>query len=266
MDLETGHVIWVGKGRAKADFEKFFQEIDMSFLSDVKAMAMDMNASYNLLVQKYLPSVDIVYDRYHMQAQYGKDVLGVVRLQEARAHKNKAQEHKEAALLEQNPAKKIELKAMAKAEQQLYSKTKQGRWLILSNPGKLHESGREVLQEILDKHASLALCYTMKEAMCEAFNEDDPQESEELWIKWFAAAKESKIQPLVRFAELKEKRLPGLIAHARHCISTGPLEGFNNKIKVAKRIGYGYRNEEYFFNLVRYMTIPAVRKFAAASN
>lgn len=39
----------------------------------------------------------------------------------------------------------------------------------------------------------------------------------------------------------ERKRLPGLIAHAEHNISTGKLEGFNNKIKVSKRIGYGYR-------------------------
>ena len=76
---------------------------------------------------------------------------------------------------------------------------------------------------------------------------------------WFQGAKASGIPSLVRFARLKEKRLDGLVAHSRHCISTGRLEGFNNKIKVAKRVGYGYRNEEYFFTLVRYLSIPSVR-------
>jgi len=51
---------------------------------------------------------------------------------------------------------------------------------------------------------------------------------------------------LVRFAVQKEKRLPGLAAHAIYSISTGKLEGFNNKIKVAKRIGYGYRDDDFF--------------------
>ena len=35
---------------------------------------MDMNASYNRLVEENMPHADIVYDRYHMQAQFGKDV------------------------------------------------------------------------------------------------------------------------------------------------------------------------------------------------
>jgi len=36
------------------------------------------------------------------------------------------------------------------------------------------------------------------------------------------------------------------VAYFRHRISTGPLEGLNNKIKVLKRIAYGFRDIEYF--------------------
>ena len=63
----------------------------------------------------------------------------------------------------------------------------------------------------------------------------------------------------MKFAELKKPRLDGLVAHAKYQISTGKLEGFNNKIKVAKRIGYGYRDDEYFFTLIRYLALPFVR-------
>ena len=69
----------------------------------------------------------------------------------------------------------------------------------------------------------------------------------------------------VRFPHLyglqfkKEKRLPGLTVPAIYSISTGKLEGFNNKIKVAKRIGYGYRDDDFFFTLIRYLSIPSVR-------
>ena len=75
--------------------------------------------------------------------------------------------------------------------------------------------------------------------------------------QWFTAAKESNIPHLIKFAELKEKRLEGLISHAMYPISTGKLEGLNNKIKVAKRVGYGYRDDNYFFTLVRYISLPA---------
>lgn len=77
----------------------------------------------------------------------------------------------------------------------------------------------------------------MKEEMCRLFSLTDPALAKKGWNDWFQAAEESNIPALVRFANLKESRIKGLIAHAKHPISTGKLEGFNNKIKVAKRIG-----------------------------
>ena len=52
MDLESGEVLRVGEGRSKEDFERFFAETDPSFMSEVMAVAMDMNASYHILVER----------------------------------------------------------------------------------------------------------------------------------------------------------------------------------------------------------------------
>ena len=252
MDLQTGEILWVGSGRSKADFARFFDEIEPSFLTEVKAIAMDMNASYHLLVEEKMPGVEIVYDRYHMQAQYGKDVLGAVRLQEARKHKE------QAALLTQSLSgmdseKKKTAKAQIRSEKQQYSQIKRLRWTLLTNGASLRDETAKHLNSILDTHSDLAVCYVMKEELSRLFTLRDPVEAKTAWQAWFMAAKESNIAPLVRFAELKESRISGLVAYAIHPVSTGKLEGFNNKIKVAKRIGYGYRDDDFFFLLVRFL-------------
>lgn len=259
MDIETGDILWVGKGRSINDFEKFFQETDPNTLSTVMAVAMDMNASYNRLVEQYLPQVEIVYDRYHMQAQFGKEVLGVVRLEEARKHKQISEEILAGINEDTDKATKHELKLQAKVEKQNYSKLKKARWTLLMNNQNLSETRAEHLDAILKTHHDLAVCYAMKEEMCRLFSLTDITIAEKGWIDWFSAAEESNIPALIRFAKLKRSRINGLVAHAVHQISTGKLEGFNNKIKVAKRIGYGYRNEEYFFKLIRYLALPSVR-------
>ena len=259
MDLETGDILWVGKGRTLNDFAKFFEEINADTLSAVIAVAMDMNASYNKLVQEKMPNAEIVYDRYHMQAQFGKEVLGVVRLEEARKHKNTSKEISGSITSDTSKEEQKELKAASKKEQQEYSKLKKSRWTLLMNRDKLSEERTEYLEEILQNHKDLAVCYAMKEEMCELFQLTDRAEAEKRWTEWFVAAKASGIPALVKFAKLKEKRLPGLIAHAEHPISTGKLEGFNNKIKVAKRIGYGYRDDDFFFLLVKFIALPSVR-------
>ena len=117
----------------------------------------------------------------------------------------------------------------------------------------------EVLKKILDEHADLAVCYAMKEELIRLFDIRAEDSAREGWTAWFKGAEESGIPALVRFTELKEKRLEGLIAHAVYPISTGKLEGFNNGIKAAKRIGYSYRDEDYFFSLIRCLSLPSVR-------
>ena len=261
MDLETGDVIWVGKGRTLADFEKFFEDTDHSFLTEVIAVAMDMNASYNKLVTKYLPNAQIVYDRYHMQAQYGREVLGVVRLDEARKHNIQSKELLDSITDETTKEEKRDIKAESKQQMREYSLLKRSRWTLLMNRDNLSDDRYDHLNKILANHHDLAVCYAMKEEMCDLFKLTDPDLAEAGWNRWFNAAKSSGITALVKFASLKEKRLPGLIAHASFPISTGKLEGFNNKIKVAKRIGYGYRDDDFFFTLVKFISLPSSRSF-----
>lgn len=99
----------------------------------------------------------------------------------------------------------------------------------------------------------------MKEEMIELYNISDPKLAEERWEKWFDAAESSEIPPLVKFAKVKRKRQSGLVAHAIFPINTGKLEGFNNKIKVAKRNAYGFRNNLFFFSFIRFLTLPSRR-------
>jgi len=258
LDLQTGDVLWVGKGRTIADFQRFFEDIDPGYLSDVEAVAMDMNASYNKVVRDNLPKATIVYDRYHMQAQYGKDVLGAVRLYEARQHQKEAKEILGDITPETTSVEKAAKKAEAKAQSKEYSKLKKARWLLLKNSSNLTETARNSLNDILTSHEDISVCYAMKEEMCDLFKLRDPKVAKERWEKWFKAAEESNIPPLMKFAKKKEERIDGLVSHATYPISTGKLEGLNNKIKVAKRIGYGYRNDDYFFSLIRYLSIPAL--------
>ena len=248
MDLVKGDILWVGKGRTIKDFTKFFEAFaDSDYLSEVKAVAMDMNASYNTLVRRYLPNAEIVYDRYHVQAQYSRDVLGQVRLEAARSHKDRAKE-----LAKEGSASAAE----AKAEKQLYSRIKKARWVLLSNQDKLSPEKVQNLNEILDTHSDLALCYAMKEELTRLFQITDVDEARSRWLKWFDAAAHSGVPALAKFGRQKLKRLDGLVAHAKFPINTGKLEGFNNKIKVAKRNAYGFRNMGFFFSYIRFISIP----------
>jgi len=251
MDLVRGDVLWVGKGRAMKDFVKFFEHFASNdYLSEVKAVAMDMNASYNRLVEENLPNAQIVYDRFHVQSQFGRDVLGQVRLAEAKRHQVAAKD-----LLHENATKE-----QIRAEKRLYTQVKKSRWTLLRNREKLSDERKKSLNEILESHSDLSVCYAMKEELTELFKITDESTAKTRWDKWFDAAIHSGIKPLEKFGKQKQKRLDGLIAHAQFQINTGKLEGFNNKIKVAKRNAYGYRNLDYFFSYIRFLSVRSFSK------
>jgi len=61
-----------------------------------------------------------------------------------------------------------------------------------------------------------------------------------------AEAKASGIRLIVGMALILERHREGLLNYYRYPISTGPLEGTNNKIKTLKRQAYGYRDPEFY--------------------
>ena len=105
-------------------------------------------------------------------------------------------------------------------------------------------------------HSDLAICYAMKEELLRLFELKDYTESEQGWKKWFDTAINSSVPVPAKFGRQKLKRLDGPVAHTSFPINTGKLEGFNNKIKAAKRNAYGFRNLSCFFSYIKYLSIP----------
>lgn len=64
--------------------------------------------------------------------------------------------------------------------------------------------------------------------------------------------------PLKRFAANLKKLIGGVLAHCHWPLGTNLIEGINNKIKVIKRIAYGFRDDAYFFLKIR-AAFPGVR-------
>lgn len=58
---------------------------------------------------------------------------------------------------------------------------------------------------------------------------------------------DSQLAPAIQFAKHLKKYLRGILASAIYRMNSSILEGVNNKIKVIKRIAYGFRDSAYFF-------------------
>ena len=70
--------------------------------------------------------------------------------------------------------------------------------------------------------------------------------AERVFTDWVKRAQATGIKMLKKFADTLAGYKSGILAYYDYRISSGPLEGTNNKIKTMKRMAYGFRDMEFF--------------------
>lgn len=93
--------------------------------------------------------------------------------------------------------------------------------------------------------------YVLKDDLKHLWDYQRPGAALKFWNNWYSRAIRSRIEPLKRFARNLKPYLPGILAHCHYPLHTSVLEGINNKIKVLKRMAYGFRDDDYFFLKIR---------------
>jgi transposase len=107
------------------------------------------------------------------------------------------------------------------------------------------------LSELLAANRALLTVYVLKDDLKALWDYRHEGYARRFWAGWYRRAIRSRIEPLKAFARNLRRYLPGLLAHCRYPLHTSLLEGINNKIKVIKRMAYGFRDDAYFFLKIR---------------
>lgn len=84
LNVETGAIVWMGHGREKATLLRFFAELTAEQRSGIKAIATDMAGAYREAILEAVPHVAQVYDLFHVVAQYSREVIDRVRVDESK--------------------------------------------------------------------------------------------------------------------------------------------------------------------------------------
>lgn len=217
-------VLWVGRGRARTDVRPFFELLGPERCARLRAAVMDMNAGYELEVKQHCPQAAIVFDLFHVVAKYGREVIDRVRVDRA----NELRANK--------PARRV---------------VKGARWLLLKNRESLAPGQDIALKELLAANRALFVVHVLRDALKHLWSLRHRGDAERAWNSWYAKARRSRIEPLKRFAANLKPYLPGILAHCQFPLGTNLIEGINNKIKVIKRMAYGFRDDAYFFLKIR---------------
>lgn len=218
MDLKSGAVVFVGDGKGGDALKPFWERLKRSG-AKIEAVAMDLGPAYISAALENIPGVPLVFDRFH-----------VVKLMNEKLTEIRRRLYRE---LSEGMGKKV---------------LKGARWILVKNPENLsvEHNERERLEEALQLNEPLAIAYYMKEDLRQIWSQSDKQTGEKFLEDWIARAIASGIGPLMTMAKTMAACRFGVLAWYDHPITSGPMEGTNNKIKTMKRQAYGYRDQEFF--------------------
>jgi transposase len=218
LDLCTGAVVFVGNGRGSDALKPFWKRLKSS-RAKIKAVAIDMSNAYTKAVRENLSDAVLVYDHFHIIKLYNEKLTGLRR------------------------------DLYREAIEGLHKEVLKGiRWLLLKNPENLDpkKRERERLDEALKLNETLFVAYYMKDQLRLLWSQPDKRTARQFLIGWIQLANFSGIRMLMSFAKTLAAHREGILAWYDHPISTGPLEGTNNKIKTMQRQAYGFRDHDFF--------------------
>lgn len=227
MDLDTGKIIFVCRGKTNAAVRKGFEMLKAEgVLDQIQTVAMDMNAGWPKLVKEYLPKADISYDLFHVIANFTADVVKEARLEMIR--------RADAA------DKKGERKRLKGCE-----------YLIVMKEDRLTHEQSARLEGLLKDNEMLNALLPIADILRSIWRAPSAFVAEQQLKVTISLLKEVNKEfhfpPAKRFAAMLKRRSDGILSAYKHGVGTNKLEGANNRIKVLKRTGYGFRDDEYFF-------------------
>lgn len=218
LDLLSGAVVFVGDGKGVDALQPFWRRLRRA-RAKIVAVATDLSKAYIRAVRDNVPKAVHVFDRFHVVKLFN-DKLSAFRRQ-------------------------LYHQLASESERKILKGT---RWLLLKNPENLdpERNEHERLQEALALNAPLATAYYLKEDLRQLWMQANKRAARRVLRDWLARARASGIRMLIQFAATLEEYQEGILAYYKYRISTGPLEGTNNKIKTMKRQAYGFRDHAFF--------------------
>lgn len=216
LDNGCRRLLWIGKDRTETTLRQFFTWLGKERTAAIQYVCSDMWKPYrNVIAQKAKQAVHIL-DRYHIVANMNK-ALDKVRRQETKRLKGEGK----APVL------------------------KNTRWCILKRRKNLTKNQKGTLRELLVMNLTTVRAYILKEEFNHFWDYTSSTWAGKFLDAWCSKTMRSRIEPMKEVARSLRNHKPLILNwfKAKGEVSTGAVEGFNNKIKTTARKSYGFRSD-----------------------
>ena len=207
-------VLAVLADRKKQTVANFFASIPGRLRGTIKRVCTDMYQGFVAAAREQLPGAKIVVDRFHVAQAY-RDCADTVRRQEVKRLKQE----------------------LSKKE---YEQLKGAMWPFRKSSEDLKDEECQLLERLFTYSPRLKQAYTLREELTEIFERDYRKTGAKCAIRaWCKRVRQSGIEEFNSFLGTMETWLDQITNYFLERLTSGFVEGFNNRVKVLKRRCYG---------------------------
>ena len=249
IDMESGHILWIGHGKKKQIIYDFIKHVGLEWMSHVQAIACDMNSDFQEAFEDTCEWIQPVFDHFHIVKNFNDKVITEVRRDEQRrlyeeGNIDAAKSLKRTRYILTSKRSTLQRKDKEAEEGKVLSKGSD----LFNKEEVVRKSGYESKYDALLKENELLFTLDLiKDKLDEAYRQTQEPIMADMMMEIIDLCKAAGNKHLLWFGKLLDSHFEGIIAHATYRISSGKIEGINNKIKTIRRQGYGYPDDEYFF-------------------
>ncbi|MEA5464772.1 ISL3 family transposase [Leptothoe sp. PORK10 BA2] len=200
--------------RKKETVADFLASIPLRLKVTIKRVCTDMYQGFVGAVQAQLPWAKLVVDRFHVAKAY-RGCADTVRKQEVKRLKQE----------------------LSKAE---YEQLKGAMWPFRKSPDRLKDEEQALLDRLFTYSPKLKQAYQLREELTQIFEGAYTKSGAKCAIRaWCKRVRKSGIEAFDGFLGTVETWLDKITNYFLEGLTSGFVEGFNNRVKVLKRRCYG---------------------------
>ena len=216
LDEGAKRLLYVAKDRTEESLNGFFDILNETTRQGIRFACTDMWAAYLKVLKARASQALNILDRFHISKKFG-EALDKIRAEESR-----------------------ELKK-AGFEEVL----KHSRWCLLKRKENLTSKQTVKLSELLKQNLRSVKAYLMREDFNRFWTYRSATWASKFLREWCTRANQTNIEPMQALSKMLRKH-EGLLLNwfESKGLSSGVVEGFNNKAKLTMRKAYGFKEFE----------------------
>lgn len=226
INARTGELLYQGEGRRSETLTAFFDQLTSEQKASIKAVCIDRSGAFKDAITTALPHAAIVYDKFHLIANYH-------------------------AVLDQ-----VRRDAWHAADADAKTFIKGQRYNLFRNVENLRPEMLLELDDLLKANADISAAYILRDQFKSIWSHSTPEGMRTALNQWIELAQQSGVAAVMRFAKNLARSITQIVAYAVHRITNGPMEGFNNLVSRVIHRANGVRSLPYLFLQLRAQTMP----------